>query len=139
MSLKTITPVRFKATEEWEQKLELEKNGLERQNGREFVHFDRNFSFSKMAIGLGLGYLNFNVKLETSLLYQSFIIIKTESKETFIVFKIMIEYSAGGKSGSFTRSLCLQTDVTNGFVTGFQSAGFVFDCPVFKDFFKANA
>ena len=55
MSLTIIRPARFKATEEWEQKLELKKNGDE-------THFNRKLSFSKKPFGLGLGYLNFNVE-----------------------------------------------------------------------------
>ena len=90
-------PARFKATEEWEQKLELEKGWSKK-------YFDRNFSFSKKATGLGLvGYLNFNVKLKNfRTTNQYYVIIRTESTETFIDFdfKIMIEYSTGGKFAS---------------------------------------
>ena len=89
----TIRPVRFKATQEWEQETRIERNG---------TYFDRNFLISKKAFGFGLGNLNFNVKLKTDGANDPYVIIETESKEKFIDFRILIEYSAGGKSGSFT-------------------------------------
>ena len=130
----TIIKQRFKATEEWEQsqKLKFEKNGDEK-------HFYRKLSFSKKELGLGLGNLNFKVKLETKAENDPYVFattrVTTESKETFIDFRIMIEYSAGGKSGSFsfTRpTLHTFTDVK------FWIAFIRSDCPVFKDIFKAN-
>jgi len=131
MSLTIIRPARFKATEEWEQKLELKKNEDE-------THFDRKFSFGKKAFGLGLGYLNFNVtlKAENDPYVFSHVFITTESKETFIDFRIMIEYSAGGKSGSFSFTrLTLRNKYTN---IRFWNGCTHSDCPVFRDVFKAN-
>ena len=58
MPLSIIRPARFKATDEWEQKLKLKKNG-------EKTHFYRKLSFSKKPFGLGFGYLDFNVELKT--------------------------------------------------------------------------
>ena len=42
------------------------------------------------------------MKFKTDGSNDPYVIIETESKETFIDFRILIEYSAGGKSGSFT-------------------------------------
>ena len=62
-------------------------------------------------------------------------LVTTESKERFIDFRIMIEYSAGCKSGtlSFTRPT-LHTFTNIKFWLDFIRS----DCPVFKDIFKAN-
>ena len=89
----TIRPVRFKVTQEWEQKTRI---------GRNETYFDRNFLISKKSFGFGLGNLNFNVKFKTDGNKDPYVIIETESKEIFIDFRILIEYSTGGKSGSFT-------------------------------------
>ena len=124
MSLTIIRPARFKAMEEWEQKLELEKNGDE-------THFYRKLSFSKKAFGLGLGHLDFKVELKTNAKNHPNVYVKSESMERFIDFKIMIEYSSGGKSESFECSLVKRKFNDYKFYTHSK-------CPVFKDIFKAN-
>ena len=88
----TIRPVRFKVTQEWEQKTRI---------GRNETYFDRNVLISKKAFGFGLGNLNFNVKFKTDGANDPYVIIETDSKEIFIDFRILIEYYAVGKSGSF--------------------------------------
>ena len=89
----TIRPVRFKATQEWEQETRI---------GRNETYFDRNFLISKKAFGFGLGNLNFNVKFKTDGANDPYVIIETDSKEIFIDFRILIEYYTFGKLGSFT-------------------------------------
>lgn len=96
----------IKATEEWTQ---------ETLKGTSVTHFDRNFSIDDMT-WRRLGNLKFNVKLKTSqnrkLTTQTFynmvpiVIIETESfaesKEILNDFKLGLEYSVDGKSGSLT-------------------------------------
>ena len=62
-------------------------------------------SFSKKAFGLGLGYLDFNVELKTNAKNHPNVFVKSDSMERFIEFKIVIRYSAEGKSESFECSL----------------------------------
>ena len=115
----TIRPVRFKATQEWEQVTRI---------GRKKLHFDRDFSISKKAFGFEVGNLNFNVKFKTDGSNDPYVTIKTESKEIFIDFRILIEYSAGGKSGSFTSNSIKEFLYT-----------FTSDCPedqIFNDVFN---
>ena len=90
----------IKASEEWTQ---------ESRKGENETHFDRNFSIDDMT-WRRLGNLKFNVKLHTfNFDYDHsgyscgpFIIIETRSHEILNNFKIRIEYSAEGKSGSLT-------------------------------------
>ena len=89
----TIRPIRFKVTQEWEQKTRI---------GRYGTYFDRDFFISKKAFGFGLGNLNFNVKFKTDRSNDPYVIVETESKETFIDFRILVEYYTGGKIGCFT-------------------------------------
>ena len=71
MPLTIIRPSRFKATEEWEQKLKLGKNGVE-------TLFYRKLSFSKKAFGLGLGYLSFNVEFKTEAKNDQYVFVTTK-------------------------------------------------------------
>ena len=78
----------IKASEEWTQE---SRKGV----GNE-THFDRNFSIDD---------LKFNVKLKTCRGYYSCcpcVFIETGSHEIIDDFKIQIDYSAEGKSGSLT-------------------------------------
>ena len=117
----TIRPVRFKVTQEWEQKTRI---------GRYGTYFDRDFFISKKAFGFGLGNLNFNVKFKTDRSNDPYVIVETESKEIFIDFRILVEYSAGGKSGCFTSNP--KKDLLCKFTS---------DCPndkIFNEVFKSN-
>ena len=82
MSL-TITGGVVKATKKWKQKT---RQGSE-------THFDRFFSVNDM---------EFNVKLKTDNSNDPFVTIETDSQELFNGYEILIEYCAGGKSGSLT-------------------------------------
>lgn len=91
----------IKATEEWTQ---------ETHKGGNVTHFDRNFSIDDMT-WRRLGNLKFNVKLKTEYycegdLMDPIVIIKTESfaesKKILNDFKLRLEYSVEGKSGSLT-------------------------------------
>jgi len=94
----------IKATEEWTQ---------ETLKGANVTYFDRNFSIDDMT-WRRLGNLKFNVKLKTSLIWHyplkmkmdPIVIIETdsfaESKEILNDFKLGLEYSVEGKSGSLT-------------------------------------
>ena len=79
----------------------------ESRKGENETHFDRKFSIDDMT-WRRLGNLKFNVKLHTfdhdgcGYSCGPFIIIETRSHEILKHFKIRIEYSAEGKSGSLT-------------------------------------
>ena len=88
----------IKATHEWKQ-ITCQGSGSLFESG--YTHFDRVFSVNDM---------KFNVKLKANHLglvgpsgsICPRIFIETESQELFVGYKIVIEYSAGGKSGSLT-------------------------------------
>ena len=97
MSLAITSDRVIKATQEWKQ--------ITRQGAGQ-THFDRVFSVNDM---------KFNVKLKADdlrlvLIFGNFpsgsifprISIETESRELFVGYKILMEYSAGGKSGYLT-------------------------------------
>jgi hypothetical protein len=83
---------KLKVTQEWEQKT---------RTGARKTLFDRCF-FGKKVFGLGHDNLHFNVKLKTDPSYDPYVIIESASEEILNEFKVRIEYSAGGKSGSLT-------------------------------------
>lgn len=83
MSLTITSGWVIKATQEWKQET---RQGIG-------TYFDQFFSINDM---------KFNVKLKTDSSNDPFVIIETESQEIFNGYKILIEYSAGGKSGSLT-------------------------------------
>ena len=84
----------IKVTEEWTQ---------ETLKGKDETHFDRIFSFDDMT-WRHLGNLKFNVKLKMDSHAYPIISIESESHLEEIInnFKIRIEYSVEGKSGSLT-------------------------------------
>ena len=83
---------KLKVTQKWEQKTHTVANE---------TYFERYF-FGEKVFGLGHGNLNFNLKLKTDPKYtHPYVIIESASQEILNVSKIKIEYSAGGRSGSF--------------------------------------
>ena len=89
----------IKASEEWTQ--ETHKG----EKFQEATHFDRNFTIDDMTWRCVGSNLKFNVKLKTfggNESYYPFVIIQTDSHEILNDFKIQIEYSIEGKSGSLT-------------------------------------
>ena len=70
------------------------------------------------------------MKFKTDRSNDPYVIVETESKEIFIDFRILVEYSAGGKSGCFTSNP--KKDLLYKFTS---------DCPndkIFNEVFKSN-
>ena len=125
MSL-TITSDRvIKATQEWKQ---------ETRQGGDQTLFDRAFSFNDMKFNVKLIMENYRVYPEDIIKHVK-LIIKTESQELFVGFKILIEYSAGGKSGSLTYNPKVES------LSNFDSEVdrlLTYDAELFKSIFKPD-